>query len=32
MALRADEYVISIEKWISSSSIVENNVYLNEMD
>ena len=32
MALRPDEYVISIEKWIWMASVVENNVYVNEMD
>jgi hypothetical protein len=32
MALRADEYVISIEKWIYRVSVAENNVYMNEMD
>lgn len=32
MALRVDEYVTSIEKWIYRGSVAENNVYVNEMD
>lgn len=32
MALRVDEYVISIEKWRYIPSDVESNVYVHEMD